>query len=116
MLLTLSNGGQLAIMPAPGTPDTFTRLQRSLTTDPMVRACALVFESWATNRTDIPPSEDPERGEAILVSIMTAGRQGISVSPIERPANTVRKGPFKWIDESGGEITGRFIRPAKAPQ
>jgi hypothetical protein len=43
---------------------------------------------------------------------MTAGRQAMSFSSIKRPANTVEKARFEWLDESKTlkKAEGRFVR------
>lgn len=58
----------------------------------------------------VEPRLDPDRGEAVFVSILTAGRQAMSMSPIERPANIVRRARFQWLDESPDKHGGRFVR------
>jgi hypothetical protein len=58
------------------------------------------------------PRLDPERGEAVIVSILTAGRQALTFSPIKRPENTVEKAAFEWLDETKKlkKASGRFVR------
>lgn len=114
----LSNGGKLAIVPPPASKTALANFQKMVVREPMVRACAIVFEAWVSAKayderktnSDFMPVDDPERSEAIVVSIMTAGRQAMSTSAIERPSNVVKKAPFEWLDEARGEHLGRFVR------
>jgi len=116
-IYVLSNAGELAIIAPMGSKESSAGYQKAVVKVPIVRACALVFEAWISThpggvdkeRVGLP-SEDPNRTEAVGVSLMTAGRQAFTFSPIERPANIVRKAPFKWLDESDGAYKGRFIR------
>jgi hypothetical protein len=123
MAYVLSDEGSLAVVPLMSLDKTAVALyQKLVVKQPMTRACALVFESWVTSHpkgTDpkkvSQPSDDPNRGEAVIVSIMTKGRQAFSINHIERPSNIVRKEPFKWLDEAGGTYEGRFIRNDNEP-
>jgi hypothetical protein len=118
VIFILSNDGKLAIIPAgPFPKEVIAAFQKAVVGEPMVRACAMVFEAWVSShpkevdrKSVCMPSEDPNRGEAIIVSIMTAGRQAMTISHIQRPANTVQRAAFEWLDESGGEFSGRFVR------
>jgi hypothetical protein len=120
-IFILSPDGKLAIMPAGAlSKQGVANLQKMAVRDPLVRACALVFEAWTSHRTDearksnpdAMPVDDPNRGEAVIVSILTAGRQAMTFSPIRRPANTVEKARFEWLDESKTfkKASGRFVR------
>lgn len=118
----LSNDGKLAVIPPMGSKDRTAQFQKAAVKTPLVRACALVFEAWVSNhpkevdrKSVCLPSEDPNRTEAVVVSIMTAGRQAMSCSPIERPANIVHKTPIRWLDVNEGAHEGRFIRNVEKP-
>jgi hypothetical protein len=117
MTVVLSKSGAVAIVPPLPSKDGIAIFQKAVSQHATVRACAVVFEAWMSKKTPeehkanpVQPVDDPDRGECITVSIMTAGRQAISISPIERPANIVKKAPFKWLDEVKGEHAGRFVR------
>jgi len=118
MIFILSRAGQVAVIPPVGSKEGIARFQQAVVQEPMVRACALVFEAWMSthpkevDRKSVPmPRDDPKRQEAIVVSIMTNGRQAMSFSPITRPANTLERAPFKWLDEiEGAKHKGRFVR------
>jgi hypothetical protein len=118
LIFVLFNDGQIAVMPPPGSKDMLVTFQKFVVKEPMVRACAVVFEAWTSHKTEDPrktnpnfrPADDPDRGEAIVVSILTAGRQVMTTSPIERPSNIVKKAPFQWMDEATGKHSGRFVR------
>ena len=116
MVFVLSRGGMLAIIPGGAfSKQSVATLQRDLAREPMVRACAVIFEAWVSTYASKPenpvmPVDDPGRTEALVVSILTAGRQAMTMSPIERPSNTVQKAPFAWLDESDGKFEGRFVR------
>lgn len=120
MIFTLSKEGKLAIMPPAGSKEAIARYQKAIVQDPMVRACAIVFEAWVSSYTKddprarpenrVEPRLDPAHTEGIVVSIMTAGRQALTISPIKRPENTVERAPFRWLDEGDGRHEGRFVR------
>jgi hypothetical protein len=116
VMFVLSQGGKLAIIPGAFlSKQGVANFQQAVVRDPMVRACALVFEAWVSayeTKPDNPvmPADDPNRTEAIVVSILTAGRQAMTFSPIKRPANTVERAQFKWLDEVDGKFDGRFVR------
>ena len=118
LVFVLSMGGKLAILPPLPSKDAAARYQQAVVQHPMVRACAVVFEAWMSQQSqeqrkanpDAMPVDDPKRSEAIVVSIMTAGRQAMTFSEIKRPSNTVERAAFEWIDETGGKFEGRFVR------
>jgi hypothetical protein len=120
MLFVLSNGGKLAIIPAASSSmQGIANYQQAVVREPMVRACAMVFEAWlsshpiGTDRKNVPmPRDDPARTEAVGVSIMTAGRQAMTFSPIKRPENTVEKAAFEWLDKTKNltKASGRIVR------
>ncbi len=114
MVFVLSRNGELAIGPAMESKEATARFLKAAVQIPEVRASALVVEAWTAKREDgqqrVEPRLDPERKEAIFVTILTAGRQAVSISPIERPANTVQKSPLQWIDESSEKWDGLFLR------
>jgi len=113
MVFVLTIRGELALIPTSGTKDHIVAFQKAIVLEPEIRACALVFEAWVSRQMQkdesklIQASDDPAREEAIIVSIMTYGRQAFTFSIIERPANIVHKGQFKWIDHA--DIKGRFV-------
>ena len=118
LIFVLTRDGRMAILPPPPSKDNLVQFQKSIVREPVVRACAVVFEAWTSSRVldmrktnpGFMPVDDPQRTEAIIVSIMTTGRQSMTVSPIERPANVVHKAPFQWLDEKADKFSGRFIR------
>lgn len=116
LIFVLHNDGTLSIAPTFGDNDTLCAFQRNVVRDPAMRACAVISEAWVSTQKKgdprIMPSEDPNRSEALIVSIMTAGRQATTFSRIDRPSNKVDKAPFEWLDEQKtyAEIGGRFIR------
>lgn len=113
VVFVLSMDGQLGMLSAAtSSKDGIAEFQRVAVQNRATRACAVVMEVWTSENIQHrqKPSLDPEGGEAIVASIMTAGRQAMSVSRIERPANVVHKAPLQWLDESEAEYRGRFVR------
>jgi len=112
MIFVLTIRGELALIPTAGPSDHVAAFQKAIVLEPDIRACALVSEAWVSTRTveskHIQPRDDPAREEAIVISIMTYGRQAFSFSIIERPANIVHKGKFRWTEHN--DIKGRLVR------
>jgi hypothetical protein len=116
----LTTSGEIAIISGSSFADMgdAALFQQHLVKEPLVRACAIVSEAWVAARTkeqnetmkDVRPKDDPNRTEAVVVSILTAGRQALTISPIRRPANIVERAPFQWLDEAKYKSGGRMVR------
>lgn len=120
VLLLLDTEGTVALFPAFAvglSKDTTAALHESISRDPRFVACAFVCEAWMSlyknpEEADSapPPSEDPQRKEAVVCVIKTAGRVASMQAMIDRDTNTLDVPAFQWSDAEGAPTaTGRFI-------
>lgn len=81
-----------------------------------VAAIGIVHEGWAVRANaaeeldlSIRPSEHPNRIEGVCFMFTTKeGQQAFSMCEIERPANTLKKEPLRFMGE-GDSLSGRMV-------
>jgi hypothetical protein len=120
MMFALLDSGGIAVIPTPGmTKSQMESFQEYLVQQPPIRAAALVFEAYGVrvqHPEELPRNTSianhPGRFEAVVISILTHGRQAFIQCEIDRTNDTLAKAPFKWMNEKGGGPVGvgRFIR------
>lgn len=122
MIFILTREDEVAISPIKRmTKDMVSATMHYLSQMVDVRAVALVTEAYMIPATSLARlieindvkggdlSREPDRQEAVLFNIITAGRQAIMPCKIDREKKTLEKAKFEFVDEKNIAF-GRFAR------
>lgn len=91
-----------------------THLLRDFADRPEVRVLAFMHEAWVSTKRDSPPAEDPERTEALSITLMSADCQALMICPLEpRDAGKRILLEGALVFDTEGLSHSRFMRPPR---
>lgn len=98
--------------------DFIAHMLQTLAQAPEVQVVGYLSEAWMSqatkgaNVTNLRPSEDPNRTECVIITLMSADCQALQICPIGRNEDTVNVTVTEMqFDRPENPLQGRFVRP-----